>query len=420
MRHTCAFFAAFLLVGCDARPAQSPASLPSASGGRSLAADSVGGSSYTFSTSDSAVASGQVVALESAPRSRSIAAALGFSGSSSGGSSGNTTQLPSGGEAAPERGEMIDIEARFAIQCDAVMTCATKFRELVGKSEGRITVDEANAGQKTEVTFEVRVPASRFESFAGGLTGIGDVQARDVRRRDVSKEFHDSELLLHERDAARQRYEDLLKEAKTVEDTLKIEQQLERLRTEIDRIKGDMLWLKDRVADATVRVRIFPSATSEDAVFAPTATLYPTLRASMMFDLRSETQRAGYIGGGFSVQFKPFLRDITFDVDIARAALADKPVSSDWSYTFLTGFDLYSELLGGGKRKFLNPYLGFRLGYAITEGLGDFAFGGTIGVDIVKTKAVLLDLHARILGLVGNDQGPHVMLGPAIDFSFAF
>src|SRR5262249_27503723 len=158
--------------------------------------------------------------------------------------------------------------------------------------------------------FEVRVPATGFENFAGGLTGIGDVQARDVRRKDVSKEFHDSELLLHERDAALHRYEELLKEAKTVEDTLKIEQQLERLRTESDRIKGDLVWLKDRVADATVRVRIFPSATSEDSVFAPTATLYPTLRTSMMFDLRSETQRAGYFGGGFSVQFKPFLRDI--------------------------------------------------------------------------------------------------------------
>jgi hypothetical protein len=394
--------------------------LPSGSGGRSLAADSVGGStSYNFAA-DSAVRGEQVYAVSEAAPVRasrgSIASALGFS---SGGSSGPTTQLPSGGETS-ERGEMIDIEARFAIQCDAVNVCATKFRELIAKSGGRITVDEANAGQKTEVTFEVRVPATGFENFAGGLTGIGDVQARDVRRKDVSKEFHDSELLLHERDAALHRYEELLKEAKTVEDTLKIEQQLERLRTEIDRIKGDMVWLKDRVADATVRVRIFPSSTSEDSVFAPTATLYPTLRTTMMFDLRSESQRAGYFGGGFSVQFKPFLRDITFDVDIARAALADKPVSSDWSYTFLTGFDLYSDLLGGGRRKFLNPYIGFRLGYAITEGLGDFAFGGTVGVDIVKTKAVLLDLHARILGMVGNDQGPHVMLGPAIDFSFAF
>lgn len=421
MRHTCVFVAACLLVGCESRPAQSPASLPSSTGGRSLAADSIGGggTAYNFS-SDSSVHAEQVYAVaESAPPRRGIAAALGFSGGG-GGSSGPTTQLPSGGEAAPERGEMIDIEARFAIQCDSVGTCATKFRDLVAKHEGRITVDEANAGQKTEVTFEVRVPASRFETFAGGLGGIGEVQARDVRRKDVSKEYYDSELLLHERDAARQRYEDLLKESKTVEDTLKIEQQLERLRTEIDRIKGDLTWLKDRVASATVRVRIFPSATSDDAVFAPTATLYPTLRSTMMFDLRSETQRIGFVGGGFSIQFKQFLRDLTFDVDIARAALADKPTSSDWSYTFLTGFDIYSELLGGGKRKFLNPYLGFRLGGAITEGLGDLAFGGVIGVDIVKTKAVLLDLHARILGLVGNDQGPHVMLGPAIDFSFAF
>jgi len=39
---------------------------------------------------------------------------------------------------------------------------------------------------------------------------------------------------------------------------------------------------------------------------------------------------------------------------------------------------------------------------------------------LIKTKAVLLDLHARVLGLVGNDQGPHVMLGPELGFGFAF
>jgi len=355
--------------------------------------------------------------VESAPAS-SFVRVLGSLTGGSGASATPTVQLPAAN--APEKGEMIDIEARYAVQCDAVTKCAASFRDLVARSGGRITVDDANADKETQVTFEVRVPADRFDSFAAGLTGLGAVQARDVRRKDVSKEYHDSELLLHERDAARQRYEDLLKDAKTVEDTLKIEQQLERLRTEIDRIKGDMLWLKDRVADATVSVRFFPSATSEDAVFAPTATLYPTLRTSMMFDLRSETQRIGYVGGGFSVQFKPFARALTFDVDIARAAVADKASVSDWSYTFLTGLDLYSDLLGGGRRKFLNPYLGFRLGYAISEGAGDFAFGGVVGVDIVKTKAVLFDVGARVLGLVGSDAGPHAQVGPAAQFSVAF
>ena len=405
-------FAALAVVGCARPRANSPASLPSGADGRSLAADDTG-SAVVPATMP---VQNEVVALEarSAP---SVASVLGFGGS---GSSSNvpTAQLPTA--ASTERGEMIDIEARFSVQCDSVNACAAKFRDLIAKTGGRITVDDANVEKDTEATFEARVPAERFEGFSQGLAGIGPVQARDIRRRDVSKQYHDSELLLHERDAARERYEELLKQAKDVPQTLQVEQQLERLRNEIDRIKGDLLWLKDRVASATIRVRFFPSATSEDAVFAPTATLFPTLRTTMMFDLRSETQRIGYVGGGLSLQFKPFARAITLDFDVARAAVADKPTFSDWSYTFLVGLDLYSDLLGGGRRKFVNPYLGFRVGYSISEGAGDFAFGGVVGIDVIKTKVVLLDVGARVLGLVGNDQGPHVAMGPSASFSFAF
>lgn len=413
MRQSFVFFSACALAACASREPQSPASLPAAAEARSLAAYSPG----STGVQPSPPPQGDVatVALESAPPSRGL---FSFMSGSTSGSLTPTSQLP--GEATAEQGEMIDIEARYAIQCDAVTECAAKFRELVPKYGGRITVDEGTAGKETEVTFEVRVPAEKFEPFASGVVGLGAMSARDVRRRDVSKEYHDSELLLRERRATRDRFEELLKEAKDVPQTLQVEQQLERLRTEIDRIEGDMRWLKDRVAEATVRVKFSPSATSQDAVFAPTATLYPTLRTTMMFDLRSETQRIGYVGGGFSVQFKPFARAVTLDFDMARAALADKPTSSDWAYDFLVGLDLYSDLLGGGRRKFLNPYLGFRLGYAITEGNGDLAFGGVLGVDIVKTKAILFDISARVLGMVGNDQGPHVQVGPMAQFSVAF
>ena len=405
-------FAALALVGCARPQAKSPSALPDGADGRSLAADATGN---VVVPDAMRMETQSVVALESRPAS--VASVLGFSGSGSS-SSVPTAQLPTA--ASTESGEMIDIEARFSVQCDSVNGCAAKFRDLIAKSGGRITVDDANVDKETEATFEARVPAERFEGFSQGLSGIGPVQARDIRRRDVSKQYHDSELLLHERDAARERYEELLKAAKDVPQTLQVEQQLERLRNEIDRIKGDLLWLKDRVASATIRVRFFPSATSEDAVFAPTATLFPTLRATMMFDLRSETQRIGYVGGGFSLQFKPFARAITLDFDVARAAVADKPTLSDWSYTFLVGLDLYSDLLGGGRRKFINPYLGFRVGYSISEGAGDLAFGGVVGIDLIKTKVVLLDIGARVLGLVGNDQGPHVAVGPSAAFSFAF
>jgi len=412
MRQSFVIVSACALAACAGREPQSPASLPTEADSRTLAAYSPGSTTGVIPPPQPVVAT---VALEAAPVS-----SRGLFSFASGSTASTTpaTELPTGGTS--EQGEMIDIEARYTLQCDAVTKCAARFRELVPKFGGRITMDEGTSGKETEVTFEARVPAEKFEPFSRGLDGLGPVAARDVRRRDVSKEYHDSELLLRERRATRDRFEELLKQAKDVPETLQVEQQLERLRTEIDRIEGDMRWLKDRVAEATVRVKFVPSATSEDAVFAPAATLYPTLRTSLMFDLRSETQRIGYVGGGFSVQFKPFARALTLDVDIARAALADQPTSSEWSYTFLAGFDLYSDLLGGGRRKFLNPYLGFRVGASVTEGAGDFAFGGVVGLDIVKTKIVLLDVGARVIGMVGNAQGAHVQVGPALSFSVAF
>ncbi len=415
MRSACAL-CLMLAVACAHDQHSAAAPLPNPAEGRSLASDETTGmpSVQGEITSNLQV---EAVSVQAAPPSRSF---FSFGGSSAGVTAGNTSQLPGAPDTGTPGAEMIDIEARFAVQCDSVNACGEKFRALVRDGGGRITSDEATAGPNVEITFEVRVPVDRFETFEHALVQLGPVEARDVKRRDVGKQYHDSELLLHEREAALKRYEDLLKDAKNVAETMQVEQQLDRIRTEVDRIHGDMIWLKDRVASATVRVKFFPSATAEDAVFAPTATLYPTIRTSMLFDLRSETQRYGYIGGGFSVQFKPFARAITLDVDIAHAAMTDRPTGSDYAYLFLAGIDLYSELLGGGRRKFFNPYLGFRTGYAITNGLDDFAFGGVVGVDLIKTKVALLDLSARVLGLVGNAQGPHIAVGPTVSFSFAF
>ncbi len=404
-----------LFVGCTSKPASSPVALPNGPPPRSLAASE--GTTSPVNFADQRVVSAEIYAAKTSRSSGWMNVGSLISSTTS---TGSTPQLPPLANTSAASAEMIDIQARFAVQCDVVADAAAKFRALVQASGGRTTSDEANAGKETEVTFEVRIPAERFDAFASGVDGLGAVQAREIKKRDVAKEYHDTELLLHEREVALARYEELLKAAKTVAETIQVEAQLERLRTDIDRIKGDMMWLKDRVASATVVVRFFPSATSEDAVFAPTATLYPAVRATMLFDLRSETQRYGYLGAGMSIQFKPFGRALTFDIDIAHTAMTDRPTGSDYAYIFLSGFDLYSDLLGGGRRKFLNPYLGFRVGYAITNGLGDFAFGGVVGVDLIKTKAVMLDLHARVLGLVGNNQGPHVMLGPELGFGFAF
>jgi hypothetical protein len=339
--------------------------------------------------------------------------------------SSSAPQLPTSASPATPV-EIIEIEARLAIQVEDLEKAAARFRAMVRAGGGTLTYDTATlAHGSSEATFEVRVPMALVDTTLTTLEGLGSVRAREIKATDVSKEVHDEELLLTNQLAAMSRYQELLKTAANLAEVMDVERQLERLRAEVDRIKSDLAWTHDKVARATIRVRLFPSESAPEAVFAPEATLYPGVRATTLFDLRGESQRYGYAGGGLVLSFRDALgihfgRALSLELDVARATSGGTPPGSSYAYVALLGSDFYSDLAGGGRRTFLNPYLGWRIGYADSEAHGDLAVGGVVGLDLLKTKAVLIDLHARALALAGSHLGPHAFVVPGLTVSVAF
>jgi len=84
------------------------------------------------------------------------------------------------------------------------------------------------------------------------------------------------------------------------------------------------------------------------------------------------------------------------------------------------GVELYSNLLGAGRRRLLNPYLGFRFGYANLSSDDALLFGGSLGLEIVKSRFAILDLQTRVYALVGTEQGTHVLFEPALALNLAY
>ena len=372
---------------------------------------------------DYAYASGQVTAMEASARITRSPGLFSFGAGTPAPQA--SPQLPSA--AAPQAPhDMIEVEARFSIQSDDIAASTERFRSIARAAGGTITLDSASqGGTASEATFEVRVPMAQYDSIVSALDSVGKVRAREVKATDVTKSFHDTELLLANQEAALKRYGEILKDAKTVTEVLEVEHQLERLRAQIDRLKGDLAWTQDKVLRATLRVRIFPSEAAPEAVFAPEATLYPGARGIILYDLRGPGQTYGYAGGGLSFAWKDvfgikFSRAFVVDVDIAHAAFTNGPSASSYALLALAGSELYSGLLGGGRRTVLNPYLGWRMGFAETEARGDFAVGAVVGLDLLKTKSVILDLHLRALGLFGNDLGAHALIAPGLGMSVSF
>lgn len=107
---------------------------------------------------------------------------------------------------------------------------------------------------RDDLRIAFRVPRARFDEALKKLEGIGDVIHRDIHAEDVSDQYRDLEVRLKNARAMRDRLEQLLSRANTVEDSLKIENQLSRITEEIERLSGALALLGHRVEFSKITV----------------------------------------------------------------------------------------------------------------------------------------------------------------------
>jgi hypothetical protein len=311
--------------------------------------------------------------------------------------------------------EMLDIEANVMLQVNNVRHSVKALRDLAARTGGVVTserVDSASRYGSAELT--LRIPSRATETVFDDLQKLGSVLNQTVTARDIGKEFFDANLRLSNLNATRSRYEEILSKATKVEEILRIEQELSRLRAEIEQVKGDLRWLSDRAARATLHVSLRERQPEVAYTDEPEPKFYPGLRAPLLLDFGRSEERL-HAGGGISVRFA---RSFSLDLDILRRFGSDERGPDALVAT--AGGETYSDLLGDGERRFLNPYLGFRAGYAGFAGHHQALVGGTAGVELFKNRWFDLDLETRHYLAFGGDLGAHYVLVPALSASLAF
>lgn len=312
---------------------------------------------------------------------------------------------------------MMDIEANLSIEVRDITAVVKQVRALVAACAGQI-IDETLQDSRHErptAHLTVRIPSSGAFDFLGQIEASSVVRARHLSSRDVGKEYFDATLRVRSLEQVLSRYQTLLSTATTIDETLKIEEQIARVSSDIEKIKGELRWLKDRVARATVHLEIFAKGDWVEPVVTPEAKLYPGLRAAGSMDWRGDRTTQYGLGAGLSLRFS---RHFSIDFDGFQNTKSPRG-ALDLSLLTLGG-EFYSDFLGAGRRRWLNPYLGLRGGYARVEATDQFVVGGTIGVEIFRAKAVTLELDSRFLEAFGGRLGNHLVIVPALGANFAF
>jgi hypothetical protein len=107
----------------------------------------------------------------------------------------------------------------------------------------------------------VRVPTGKFDGTLDKIGKLGDLLHRNVNVQDVTSEYTDTAIRLRNLEVMRDRLEELLKKANKVDDALAVERELQRVTSEIERLKGRLKLLRELISFSTITVEFQPRPT---------------------------------------------------------------------------------------------------------------------------------------------------------------
>ena len=318
------------------------------------------------------------------------------------------------------RGEQFDIEAKVQIEVLDIDAARGQLMKLTEAFDGQVMNEALEDGtHRRGAALSLRIPSAGVRRFVARLPEVGKVRSSSIEANEVSRALSDAAVVQSNLEHAIARYEELLAKAANVTEATQLEAELTRVRTDLARVRSDLEWSRDRVARSTVYVTLTPTPAANSAALDPVARFYPGVRAVLLIDVPPSSFSGSatiYAGGGLSFQWgRAFDIDLDFLHDLSSA-----PSKAIDFYALTVGTAFYSDYFGGGQRRTLNPYIGFRTGYAHAPGQSLFPLGGTVGVDLYKSERVLLGVEARAYALIGREHGPDFALEPALGLNFAY
>jgi flagellar biosynthesis chaperone FliJ len=114
-----------------------------------------------------------------------------------------------------------------------------------------------NDDYRLEYTLKIRIPSEKLDEFISKIEkGEGVVSSKSLNARDVTDQFIDMETRLRNKEKYMTRYQELLKNAKSIKDVLNLQENIRGLEEEIESTKGKLNYLNDQVNYSTIILTI--------------------------------------------------------------------------------------------------------------------------------------------------------------------
>jgi hypothetical protein len=111
-------------------------------------------------------------------------------------------------------------------------------------------------GNQAIADISIRIPQNRFRSTIDEILTYGKVLDERTTSEDVTEQYIDLKARSQNLEILEQSLTDLLNRTATIEEILKVEQELARIRGEIDSLQGQMNYLERNVTMSMIKVNL--------------------------------------------------------------------------------------------------------------------------------------------------------------------
>lgn len=142
---------------------------------------------------------------------------------------------------------------------DTLKRLEERIQSLGGYIECSDSYGDSSRGEAS-CFLTIRIPEDYYEEFKAFVPTLGNVTSSSEGGDDVTTQYYDTDARLRVLQAQEERILELLEEADTVEEMLQIENELTRIRTEIEQLTTTLKRYDDMISYSTFRLDISQAA----------------------------------------------------------------------------------------------------------------------------------------------------------------
>jgi hypothetical protein len=152
---------------------------------------------------------------------------------------------------------MIIYNGYMSLETDDIDGTLKRIRSLAEGYNGYVAgTSRSMIGNQAIADISIRIPQNRFRSTIDEILTYGKVLDERTTSEDVTEQYIDLKARSQNLEILEQSLTDLLNRTATIEEILKVEQELARIRGEIDSLQGQMNYLERNVTMSMIKVNL--------------------------------------------------------------------------------------------------------------------------------------------------------------------